>query len=336
MKWKTTKLIKMKRFKKILCVAKPGEESKPAIERAVSLAQQNQASLTIVDVVRKVASGINLPEGGPITNELQTAIQRDHEESLKPLIEPYRKRIDIDFKILTGELFLEIIRQVLRYGHDLVIKVPDTYDWLDQLLGSEDMHLLRKCPCPVWMIKTDRDRTERRVLAAVDVGDDDNSEQQDSLNDLNRLILEMAGSVAISDFAELHIAHVWNAAGEGTMRGAFMNISEEKVLAYVDKICAQHEHKLNQLMEELKRKLGSDFDSYLSIKKHLIKGMARQEIPNLVKRIDADLIVMGTVARTGIPGFFMGNTAETILNQINCSVLAIKPRGFKTPVELED
>ena len=64
--------------------------------------------------------------------------------------------------------------------------------------------------------------------------------------------------------------------------------------------------------------------------------MARQEIPNLVKRIDADIIVMGTVARTGIPGFFMGNTAETILNQINCSVLAIKPRGFKTPVELED
>jgi nucleotide-binding universal stress UspA family protein len=41
---------------------------------------------------------------------------------------------------------------------------------------------------------------------------------------------------------------------------------------------------------------------------------------------------MGTVARTGISGFFMGNTAETILNQLNCSVLAVKPHGFVTPV----
>ncbi len=46
-------------------------------------------------------------------------------------------------------------------------------------------------------------------------------------------------------------------------------------------------------------------------------------------------VVMGAVARTGIPGFIMGNTAETILNQIGCSVLAVKPPGFVTPVTLE-
>ncbi|MEJ2649826.1 MAG: universal stress protein, partial [Sedimentisphaerales bacterium] len=136
----------MKRFKNILCVAKPGETSRPAIERAISLAQQNQASLTIVGVVQKVVAGINMPEGGPISNELQAAIKREHEERLMPLINPYREQIDIDFKVLTGEPFLEIIRQVLRCGHDLVIKVPETQDWLDQFLGSEDMHLLRKCP----------------------------------------------------------------------------------------------------------------------------------------------------------------------------------------------
>ena len=35
---------------------------------------------------------------------------------------------------------------------------------------------------------------------------------------------------------------------------------------------------------------------------------------------------------TGIPGFIMGNTAEMILNQIDCSVLAIKPPDFVTPI----
>ena len=326
----------MNRFNNILCVVKPGETSKPAIERAVSLAQQNQANLTIVNVVQKFVSGIDMPEGGPISNELQIAIQRDHEERLKPLIDPYRKQIDLDFKVLIGEPFLEIIREVIRSSHDLVIKVPDAQDWLDRFLGSEDMHLLRKCPCPVWLIKTERTRTERRVLAAIDVGDDYVDEEQESLNKLNHQILEMAGSLAISDFAELHVAHVWNAVGESTMRGAFMNTPEEKIVAYVEQTRQQHERRLNQLLEELKTKLGADADAYLSIKKHLIKGLVRKEIPNLAKRIDADIIVMGTVARTGIPGFFMGNTAESILSQINCSVLAVKPSGFKTPVALEE
>ena len=49
-----------------------------------------------------------------------------------------------------------------------------------------------------------------------------------------------------------------------------------------------------------------------------------------------DLIVMGTVARTGIPGLIIGNTAESTLSQIHCSVLAVTPPGFVTPVTLEE
>jgi nucleotide-binding universal stress UspA family protein len=61
----------------------------------------------------------------------------------------------------------------------------------------------------------------------------------------------------------------------------------------------------------------------------------RCDIPELVKEHQIDLVMMGTVGRIGIPGFLMGNTAEMILNRIDCSVLAIKPEGFVTPVTLE-
>ena len=44
---------------------------------------------------------------------------------------------------------------------------------------------------------------------------------------------------------------------------------------------------------------------------------------------------MGTVGRTGIPGVIIGNTAEAILNRVTCSVLAVKPPDFETPVTLE-
>lgn len=43
---------------------------------------------------------------------------------------------------------------------------------------------------------------------------------------------------------------------------------------------------------------------------------------------------MGTVCRTGAPGLLIGNTAEKILYEVDCSVLTVKPDGFVTPVRL--
>ncbi len=67
---------------------------------------------------------------------------------------------------------------------------------------------------------------------------------------------------------------------------------------------------------------------------HLVKGPARALIPAVAGREQIDLLVMGTVCRTGVPGFLIGNTAESVLQQVDCSVLAVKPEGFVTPVKL--
>lgn len=322
----------MNRFKNILCVVEPGDASRPALERAVTLAENNQASLTVVSVIESAMERIVKLNDGLISDELQAAMMSDHENPLNQLIEPYRKRIDIEFKVLKGEFFLEIIREVLSCRRDLVVKVPETCDWLDRVFGSEDMHLLRKCPCPVWLIKPEAPKSYRRILAAVDVDDDSPVAEQKTQQGLNRKILEMAGSLALSEFAELHVVHVWDAVGERLMRGSLDKTPEVKIIAYVEEVRRHQEQRLNELLREVESNLGPDAMAYLTAQKHLIKGSARKEIPALAKKIDADLVVMGTVARTGVPGFFMGNTAETILNQIDCSVLAIKPPGFKSPV----
>jgi universal stress protein E len=146
----------------------------------------------------------------------------------------------------------------------------------------------------------------------------------------------MASSLALSDFAELHIVHAWHAVAESAMRGGFMHTPEDDIIAYVEQARQQHAASLDRLIREVTSNLGQDALDYLKPQTHLLKGWARKEIPALAKRIEADLIVMGTVARTGVPGFIMGNTAETILNQIDCSVLALKPPGFVTPVTIVD
>jgi len=322
----------MKRFKDILCVVEAGEACEPALERAVTLAENNHASLTVVDVTERVVTGIGKPEGGPISADLQAAMVGVQAQVLEILVNPYRKRIKIKTKVLVGTPFLEIIREVLHNGRDLVIKIPETQDWLDRLFGSDDMHLLRKCPCPVWLIKPQAPKAYRCILAAVDVGDDYPPAELESRRMLNRRILEIASSLALADFAELHVVHAWYAVGESTMR---MRTPEEQVTDYVEQVGRHHAASLNAFLHDVASSQGQDALDFLKPRTHLVKGWARKEIPALAKRIEADLIVMGTVARTGVPGFIMGNTAETILNQIDCSVLAIKPPGFITPVTLE-
>jgi nucleotide-binding universal stress UspA family protein len=148
--------------------------------------------------------------------------------------------------------------------------------------------------------------------------------------------MELAASLAVSEFAELHVVHAWEAFAESALRNsAFLQKPENEVDAYVEEMRQHHAQLLNDLMKQVSMKLGDEAIEFIKPQMHMPKGAARREIPELARQLQADCIVMGTVARTGISGFIMGNTAETILGQIDCSVLAIKPPGFVSPVGLE-
>ncbi|MCW8906506.1 MAG: universal stress protein [Sedimenticola sp.] len=327
----------MRRFKKILCVMAPGSSCRSALERAVGLAESNQATLTVATVAERAPADFRLAGKGLDQGDLQVRLAEAQVQRLETLIDPFRTRADIKTLVMTGTPFLEIIRQVLRKGHDLVIKCPDSPDWLDRFFAGDDMHLLRKCPCPVWMINPESGPSYQRILVAVDVDDNYPPDELEIRNALNEVVMEIAGSLAVSEFAELHVVHAWEAIGESALRnGAFISQPKADVDAYVEQVRRSNARRLDELIEHVTGTLGSDAMEYLKPQLHLQKGAARKEIPALARRLQVDCIVMGTVARTGIRGFFMGNTAETILGQIDCSVLAIKPPGFVTPVALED
>jgi len=325
----------MQRFKNILCIIDTETASSAAIQRAVTLARNNRAALTVVKVFDRVSAGIGMPDGGPISIELQNALEQEQQVILGNLIKPYADQLLISMKVLQGIFFVEVIREVLRNQYDLVIKTAHTESWLTRLFSSDDMHLLRKCPCPVWLLKPQRNKAFKRILVAVDVDDAFPAQEIKSRQQLNLQILQMARSLALAESAELHIAHVWQAAAEITMRSTFMEVPEKAINAYVEQVRQHRSKLLNRLVNELELSSSNDSQDYLKPQLHLQQGSAQREIPVIAKQINADLVVMGTVARTGIPGFIMGNTAETILNQLDCSVLAAKPVAFVSPVTLE-
>jgi nucleotide-binding universal stress UspA family protein len=68
----------------------------------------------------------------------------------------------------------------------------------------------------------------------------------------------------------------------------------------------------------------------------MIRGPTPDAISSFARDNHVDLIVMGTVAKTGVSGLLTGNTAEQTLDQIRCSILALKPSGFVCPIQLDD
>jgi nucleotide-binding universal stress UspA family protein len=324
----------MKRFKNILYVNEPSAPQESTIARAVSLAENNQADLTIVDVIptQVVTAGIGLPLGGPISKELRTIIESDRRQVLESMVQTRKERLQIRLEVLVGKTYLEAIRAVLKNGYDLLIKPAENPTWTNRLFGSDDLHLLRKCPCPVWLMKATEKPNYNSILAAVDF---DLLNPLPAEHELNREILELAASLALADAASLHIVHAWEALAEGKLvsRGG---MSMEGMTSYVGREQASHRNQLYKLAEELRGWIGKDAYDSLLPSFHLPKGPAKKEVAPLAAELRADLVVMGTVARTGIPGVIIGNTAEAILDQLSCSVLTIKPPGFITPVKLDE
>ena len=116
----------MKRFKDILCMVESGKECSLALDRAVTLAENNQANLTVIAVAPSVRAGISMPEGGPISADFQATTVNNHKQELETLAEPYRQRIKIETRVLVGTPFLEITREVLRNGLNLLgVSAPE-------------------------------------------------------------------------------------------------------------------------------------------------------------------------------------------------------------------
>jgi len=319
----------MKKFRSILFVADFSVPQETAVERAVSLAKESEATLTVLTVAKSVPPDLRMTDTGISREELGAYVLQDRRESVDALVGTIREQdVDATARVVSGTPFLEIIRQVLREGHDLVILGAEGRGGLrGRLFGSTSMHLMRKCPCPVWVVKPATKARNRRILAAVDLMSD--SELRDrERRALNPRILDMAAGVVRMGGGELHVVQVWSVFAETYMqlRGG---VGEDGILDLRRSTEARYARELHDALERAEL-------SGVVVHTHLPRSdEVAGAIVETAEEIDADLLVMGTLCRIGLAGFFIGNTAEEVLSRVNCSVLTIKPEGFVTPVTLK-
>jgi nucleotide-binding universal stress UspA family protein len=201
------------------------------------------------------------------------------------------------------------------------------------------MHLLRKCPCPVWIDRepaqpeiADSRVTEtaprcRRILASIDA-------MQPAATGLNQRILESAIAVKRQDDATLDVAHVFqprfgDPLPELGPEGAPNRSGTKAASHLIDAITHLEQRHAEALQEAVNGYRQHIRDENL----HLLRGEPASQVLAQAEALESELIVLATLSRPREPGLFIGTTAEDLLQGAQTSVLALKPEGFVTPVQ---
>ncbi|WP_372874229.1 universal stress protein [Pseudomonas sp.] len=188
-------------------------------------------------------------------------------------------------------------------GCGLVIKqhFPDN-PLKKALLTPDDWKLLRYCPAPVLMVKTDKSWTGGTILAAVDVGNADGEHRT-----LHDSIVNHGYDIAALAKADLHVISAHPAPMLSAADPTFQ--LKETIEARYRNECKAFQAEYDIAEERL----------------HVAEGPADVLIPQVAHQLNAAVTVIGTVARTGLSGALIGNTAEVILDALDCDVLVLKP-----------
>jgi len=308
---------------RILAYLPVEDESLKSVKQAAWLARAHGASIT---VLRVLDGGVRFNLWKPRKNdpehaELRGLIEDALREEIESQVTSFRTEgLDIRVEVRWGTPWLEVTHSVLRNGYDLVIKAASGADTKRRpFIGSTALHLIRKCPCPVWIVGDVWEGADGRMLAAVDPTDEGArpAHAQEILN---------WGLLLAGEGGELHAASAWRASGETLLRG---RVRPDELDYYVRSLEKDAQSGLDNILASVGNPLKPE-------RVHLLKGHPREVLSDFVEQKEFNLVVLGSIGRVGVAGLLIGETAETFIRSVRASVFAVKPPGFVSPVQLPE
>lgn len=299
----------MSDFKNILAVVQREEEAAHVLAKAKALTSLNAsgagASVHVVRVVYEGVADLNTKHIQS-SHDLKNFILSSEESALLDAIEASNVKID-DLESATvwhQKTWQGILDTAQLVDADLIIKAATHTDAVGEILRTpDDWNLVRHTPVPVLMSQARPWPTHATTLAAVDVFDDRHRA-------LNERILSVSESLSDCLDGQLHIGCAYPMF-EPWM-DHFAGINSYKSLR------EDIESDIRKRIQRIAK--ASGVDAYRAI---TIEGKVQHAMQSAIERLSANVLVLGTKARTGVEGFVLGNTAEKLLYHINADVLCV-------------
>jgi len=296
----------------------PGAVAHAVIRKALWLGEKASARLTFLSALNLTEE--SLPHLDPADIRLLTSTaQQNAGRILGDIISEARERgIAAGGHVALGGAWLELVRQAVRAKHDLVlIGTRDRKGLGRMLFGSTAVKVVRRSPCPVWVAKPGTEPAHWNILVASDLSP--------VTDECLRLGLQLArltpATIHLLHIVDFPLDHIWSTG-----------LPDSKEDAYRRDV----RHKADEALKAQIKRAGAGGLSG-SVHMHLVDdpgGLPDEGILRFIQTHGIDLLVMGTQGRSGIAGVMIGNTAERILPELGCSLLAVKPAEFVCPVHL--
>jgi nucleotide-binding universal stress UspA family protein len=283
--------------------------SRTARDKAVAIARRAGGALHLLTALDldPYAEEIVLRAGtnGPSILERAKAL-------LASAAEPARAAgVTATTEVALGRPVETLLADVQRNRRDLVVVgTRERSSLARNLLGSTALSLLRRAPAPVWVARRSHHETEKVVLAAIGIGD------------LAVDVLRTARDVASATGAALHVLHVVDLPAAAVLRAGAAD--REAVEWYRRQRRDRAETEVPRLVAEA---LGED----AKCSTHLVDGEIADAVLDHARRLEADLVVMGSVVQSGVRALLLGSTAEKVLPAVETSLLLVKPTAAAFP-----
>ncbi|GHW31595.1 Universal stress protein family 1 [Vibrio cholerae] len=306
-------------FEKILVPIAPEQELNDSLQYALSLSNECSSQVTLISVINTLDEFKEIHQfSGSALDILDAATQFYHDslkQHIQTLAEHYPK-ISFGSKIRIGIPFIEIIKEAKESNSSLIMIDSYRENKIEPCQrGSNTLNLMRKSEIPIWSLSK-KPKAITNVIAALDL-------TNPSYQDFNSKIISLAVELCNKLGASLTCCHVWKLESEGFLKN-WSGYADIDIALLSQKMRNERVERLNSLL--------TPFVNTLPIKVMLIEGEPREVLPEYVISNEIDLVILGSMSRTGISGFVMGNTAESMINQLECSVMTLKPDSFKPPV----
>lgn len=299
----------MATYQDVLVVLDPSTEQQKALARAIELAEHTACKLTAFLSIYDFSYEMTTMLSGEERESMRQAVITDREIWIQELLQQARaKGIACSVKVVWhNRPFEAVVQTVTDHGYDLVIKGTHDHDVLKSMIFTPtDWHILRKCPCPVLLVKEHAWPAQGNILAAVNAGSEKAHHKA-----LNQLIIRQAKAMAAMLNANVHLVNAY----PGTPIHVAIEIPEFNPVEYNDSMRHHHIDAANAL--------AGQFD-ITSDAVHVLEGMPEDVIPRIAKELDAEMVLIGTIGRTGLSAAIIGNTAEHVIDRLDCDVLALK------------
>lgn len=300
----------------------PSNEGIDGLKQALSMARNNGASLHLLMLYPKLPKELQSQQAAFeafLSERINTSLKNAREMLGNEVVEP-----TIEVMADDSSPSVTITRYVLRHEYDLLVKEAEDTGG-ESGFKALDMTLLRKCPSALYLARPiSNPRENIRVAVAIDPL----TESEDA-HDLNIRLLQVSRSIADSCSGTLDIVSCWEYPYEDYVRhNAWVMVTNEDLNDAVLATLNEHHTALDALIADA----GITGENHI----HLLRGQAAMELSKFADNQEVDIMIMGTVARTGIAGFVIGNTTENVIEKLGCSLLALKPRGYVSPIKAYD